>query len=145
MRRNAVAVVLGVVLTILLFALVGYIELHFTAYGSAVSSMAEKGKDGKLVRRDLERFFALQEGSLLRSRWVYRPLIALCVGLVVGFVARGALRLSALIAITPFLILVWEREGWSLVGMMYLPVYLALALASAEITVRLARGPSQGD
>jgi hypothetical protein len=137
MLRDILVVILAVVLSALLFSLAGFIEVRFTDLGAAAVEMGAKGKDG--VPREPERVFPLLEAFQVRSRFLYRPAIAILVGSFVGLFAQRARRRLTIIALLPLVTLAWDQESWDAIGIGLSLLYLGIGLAGAEGMIRWRR------
>jgi hypothetical protein len=128
-------VLLAVAVSMLLLALQGSIEANLTQLGVVTREIAEAGRNAESVRSDPTGIFQSLKASQLRSRFLYRPAVALCVGLVVGFLGRGAPRRVAVLAMLPFLALICDNEGWDVIGIPLSVFYLGLALTVVQLTM----------
>lgn len=137
MLRNVWAVSAGIVLSVLLMALAGAVELRFTDAGAAALTLAEKGRGAHLAQETPDRVFEFLRQSRLRNRALYRPLIAAAVALLVALLGRGWPRSMSTLALIPFLVMTGQQESWGWACVALCGLYLALALAVATATGRL--------
>lgn len=135
MLHTALLVVVAVAVSMLLSSLEGFVEANFTQLGATARDMADMARSRDTGRTDPEEVFRVLEGFQLRIRWLYRPMTAMCVGLVVGLLGRRAPRRVAALAILPFLLGVCEREGWDLIGVALSAVYLGLTLLVVHLAL----------
>ncbi len=138
MTKNVLAVAAGIATTVLLAGAVGYFELHFTETRQVVGAVGNRPSSG-FSDEVADNVFRGLERSLLRSRALYRPLIAMAVGVVVALLAGRGTRLTAAVAMVPFLVIVGDQESWHWIAVPLAVIYLVLGLAAASVVSRMRR------
>src|SRR5262245_42681724 len=128
-----VFVVLGAsALSMMLVVVAGYVEARLTSVGAVAAELAHRQREGQVAPNGEELFRTLREAQL-RSRFIYRPVVALCVGATVGALVARKRRVLISAAMLPFLILVWDHERWDLKGIAFVALYLALSILGGEL------------
>jgi len=146
--RTFLAIGLGVVLSMILFAAEGFFIFNFTKGGrvSQDALFSKNATDSALAQKYGGDPFELVRSTQRLQRFVFGPMIAVAVGLLVGFVDRVRPKFSAGLGLTPWILLDLFHLNWQqachecLGGDIALDaLYLALGLIAAHYCARLVR------
>jgi len=149
--RTFLAVALGVVLSTILFVAEGFFVFNFTKGGQVTQDalFSKNSTDAALAQKYGGDPFELIRSTQRIQKFVFGPMIAIAVGLLVGFVGRTRPKLSAGLALTPWILLDlfhlnWQQTCKSCLGrdVALDAAYLAIGLLAAHCCARLARGRS---
>ncbi len=147
--RTFSAIALGVFLSMILFAAESFVVINFTKGGQLT-------RDALFTKNPMDAAVAQKYGGdpfeLIRStqriqKFVFDPMIAIAVGLLVGFVGRIRPKFSAGLALTPWILLDLFHLNWQqacktcLGGSLALDAaYLGIGLLAAHYCGSLVRG-----
>lgn len=124
MIRNITIVVSGIVLSFLLLMICGWIMLQLTPLGHNLTSYGEAWYEHGDP-------FELMRGTMSIINLLILPLIAVVIGVFVGFLAHTNAWQLALLSLAPLLILFLTSGSWSVSDFGLVAVYLLLAAASS--------------
>jgi hypothetical protein len=146
--RTFLAIGLGVVLSMILFVAEGFFVFNFTKGGQVTQDalFSKNGTDSALAQKYGGDPFELVRSTQRLQKFVFGPMIAVAVGLLVGFVDRVRPKFSAGLGLTPWILLDLFHLNWQqackacLGGDIALDaVYLALGLIAAHYCARFVR------
>jgi hypothetical protein len=148
LMRTFSAIALGVVLSMILFVAEGFFVINFTKGGQVTRDalFSKNSTDGALAQKYGGDPFELIRSTQRLQKFVFGPMIAIAVGLLVGFVGRVRPKFSAGLALTPWILLDLFHLNWQqackacLGGAVALDaVYLVLGLIAAHYCARFVR------
>ena len=146
--RTFLAVALGVVLSMILFVAEGFFVFNFTKGGQVTQDalFSKNSTDAALAQKYGGDPFELVRSTQRLQKFVFGPTIAIAVGLLAGFVGRMRPKLSAGLALTPWILLDLFHLNWQqackacLGGAVALDAaYLGLGLLAAHYCAKLVR------
>jgi hypothetical protein len=139
--RTFSAIALGVVLSMILFVAEAFVVINFTKGGQVTRNalFSKNPTDAALAQKYGGDPFELVRSTQRLQKFVFGPMIAIAVGLLVGFVGRIRPKFSAGLALTPWILLDLFHLNWQqackacLMAAVALDgVYLGLGLLAAH-------------
>jgi hypothetical protein len=147
--RTLLAIVLGVVLSMILFFAEGFFVINFTKGGQVTRDalFSKNPTDAALSQKYGGDPFELIRSTQRTQKFVLGPIIAIAVGLLGGFVDRTRPKFSAGLALTPWVFLNLAHLHWQqackacLGGDLALnALYLGIGILAAHYCGKLVRG-----
>jgi hypothetical protein len=148
LMRTFLAIGLGVVLSMLLFVAEGFFVFNFTKGGRVTQDalFSKNATDAALAQKYGGDPFELVRSTQRLQKFVFGPMIAIAVGLLVGFVGRTRPKFSAGLALTPWILLDLFHLNWQQAckaclgeGVALDAVYLGLGLLAAHYCAKFVR------
>jgi hypothetical protein len=149
LMRTFSAIALGVVLSMILFVAEGFVVINFTKGGQVTQDalFSKNATDAALAQKYGGDPFELIRATQRLQRFVFGPMIAIAVGLLVGFVGRSRPKFSAGLALTPWILLDLFHLNWQQACKTCLgrdvaldAAYLGIGLLAAHYCAKLVRG-----
>jgi hypothetical protein len=146
--RTFSAIALGVVLSMILFVAEGFVVINFTKGGQVTRDalFSKNPTDSALAQKYGADPFELIRSTQRIQKFVFGPMIAIAVGLLVGFVGRSRPKFSAGLALTPWILLDLFHLNWQQACKACLGeavaldgVYLGLGLLAAHYCAKFVR------
>ncbi|MBV9573969.1 MAG: hypothetical protein JOY93_07915 [Acidobacteriales bacterium] len=147
--RTFLAIGLGVMLSMILFVAEGFFVLNFTKGGGVTQDalFSKNATDSALAQKYSGDPFGLVRSTQRLQKFVFGPMIAVAVGVLVCFVDRMRPRIAAGLGLTPWILLDlfhlnWQQACTACLGrdVALDAVYLALGLIVAHYCTRFLRG-----
>ena len=138
MRRTAIIIVVGVILSFVLMSVGFWIFLNTSSQGEWIRESAARGKipEYKEMKERYGDPFDMMSRGLRIVQFVVLPIVALLTGACVGFLARRAVWQTAAISFAPVSLLVLAAHSWDLEGFWLSGLYLALCAAASLLLYR---------
>ena len=142
--RSTAAVLGGVLLSIVLVILVGAVLVRTPEMQLFVDAMREGESGRDLPAGRAASVLTAMDVTDFRMRWIIGPGIAALVGTFVGFVAKGRVWQTAILAAMPYAFLF--SGGWSSgSAVMFAALYVGVAgLTAWVVSSALRRRPAHG-
>jgi hypothetical protein len=150
--RTFSAIALGGVLSMILFFAEGFFVINFTRGGQVTRDalFSKNPTDAALAQKYGGDPFELIRSTQQIQKFVLGPMIAIAVGLLVGFVGRTRPKFSAGLALTPWILLDLVHLNWQQACKACLgrnlaldAAYLGIGVLAAHYCGKLVRGRSE--
>ena len=131
--KNIIAVISGILLSLILFALVSVFVIKFN-----VEPYASFGR-GKFSSTD---FGTIQNNIIVINYFIVFPIISFITGYVVGLIAKNKEYILGLISIIPVMIVFFDKSiSWTFSVIMLVALCLLGVLLSKRLKKRKAKVP----
>jgi len=146
--RTFSAIAFGVVLSMILFVAEGFFVINFTKGGQVTRDalFSVNPTDSALAQKYGGDPFELVRSTQRLQKFVFGPMIAIAVGLFVGFMGRMRPKFSVALALTPWILLNLFHLNWQqackacLEGAVALDVaYVGIGMLAAHYCARVVR------